>query len=182
MSSRAELRGQHLVRADRRFATGGGKLLALLAPAYKRLLDRVDAGLLEGGIDATLPDGSRCRLGFRSDGPAAIVHINSWRAMLRLATTGSVGWYKAWEKGEWDSPDPVPLFELFMRNGRSLGKTGRAKGLWRMANRAAHAVRANTTVGARRNIAAQPKSPFQPPIPTRRKRPRSAKRSISTRG
>ena len=86
------------------------------------MLDKVDAGLVEGGIEATLPDGSRRRLGFRGDGPVAIVHLNSWRALLRLATSGSVGWYKAWEKGEWDSPDPVPLFELFMRNGRSLGE------------------------------------------------------------
>jgi cyclopropane-fatty-acyl-phospholipid synthase len=154
MSSRADIRGQHLVRADRRFATGGSRVLGVLAPAYKSLLDKVDAGLLQGGIDATLPDGSRCRLGFRSDGPAATVNLNSWRAMLRLATSGSVGWYKAWEKGEWDSPDPVPLFDLFMRNGRSLGSIGRAKGLWRLVNRAAHAVRANTPIRAKRNIEA----------------------------
>jgi cyclopropane-fatty-acyl-phospholipid synthase len=154
MSSRAELRGQHLVRADRRFATGGGRVLGVFAPAFKRMLDKVDVGLIEGGIDTILPDGSRRRLGFRRDGPVAIVNLNSWRALVRLATTGSVGWYKAWENGEWDSPDPVPLFDLFMRNGRSLGETGRAKGLWRIANYAAHTVRANTTVGARRNIAA----------------------------
>ena len=154
MSSRADLRGQHLVRADRRFATGGGRMLGVLAPACKRVLDRVDAGILEGGIDVTLPDGSRRRLGFRSDGPVAIVHLQSWRAMLRLATSGSVGWYKAWEKGEWASPDPVPLFELFMRNGASLGSVGRAKGLWRLVNRTAHAVRANTPLRARRNIQA----------------------------
>ena len=147
-------RGQHLVQADRRFATGDGRLLGLMAPAFKRVLDQVDSGLVQGGIEATLPDGSRRRLGFRSDGPAAIVHLHSWRAMLRLATSGSVGWYKAWEKGEWSSPDPVPLFDLFMRNGRSLGQTGRAKGLWRLANRAAHAVRKNTPLGARRNIQA----------------------------
>ncbi|HMI39822.1 MAG TPA: cyclopropane-fatty-acyl-phospholipid synthase family protein [Sphingomicrobium sp.] len=154
MSSRAEYRGQHLVRADRRFATGGGKLLGAFAPAFKRMLDRVDAGLIEGGIDATLPDGSRRRLGFRTDGPIAIVNLYSWRALVRLATSGSVGWYKAWEKREWDSPEPVPLFDLFMRNGRSLGKTGRAKGLWRIANRAAHSVRANTPIRAKRNIQA----------------------------
>jgi cyclopropane-fatty-acyl-phospholipid synthase len=154
MSSRADLRGQHLVRADRRFATGGGKLLGQLAPAFKHLLDKVDAGLLQGGIDATLPDGTRRRLGFRGDGPVAIVNLNSWRAMLRLATSGSVGWYKAWEKGEWDSPDPVPLFDLFMRNGVSLGSVGRAKGLWRLINRTAHAVRANTPMRAKRNIQA----------------------------
>ncbi len=147
-------RGQHLVRADRRFATGGLALLRPLAPAFRRVLDRVDAGLLEGGIDATLPDGSRRRLGFRTDGPVAVVRLHSWRAMLRLATSGSVGWYKAWEKGEWDSPDPVPLFDLFMRNGRALGAVGRAKGLFRLANRAAHALRKNTPLRARRNIQA----------------------------
>ncbi len=147
-------RGAHLVRADKGFATGGFALLKPLAPAFKRVLDQVDAGLLEGGIDATLPDGSRRRLGFRTDGPVAVVHINSWRSMLRLATSGSVGWYKAWEKGEWDSPDPVPLFDLFMRNGRPLGEVGRAKGLWRLINRAAHAFRANTPIGARENIQA----------------------------
>ena len=46
MSSRAEYRGQHLVRADRRFATGGGRVLGLLAPAFKHMLDRVDSALL----------------------------------------------------------------------------------------------------------------------------------------
>ena len=122
------------MRADRRFATGGLALLKPLAPAFKQVLDKVDAGLVAGGIDATLPDGRRRRLGFRTDGPVAVVRLNSWRAMLRLATSGSVGWYKAWEKGEWESPDPVPLFDLFMRNGRALGDIGRAKGLWRLVN------------------------------------------------
>jgi cyclopropane-fatty-acyl-phospholipid synthase len=147
-------RGQHLVKADRAFSTGGLALLKPLAPAFKRVLDKVDAGLLAGGIDATLPDGSRRRLGFRTEGPVAVVHLNSWRAMLRLATSGSVGWYKAWVKGEWDSPDPVPLFDLFMRNGRALGQVGRAKGLFKWANRAAHAVRRNTPMGARQNVQA----------------------------
>ena len=147
-------RGQHLVKADKGFATGGTALLRPLAPAFRRVLDKVDAGLVEGGIEATLPDGTRRRLGFRVDGPVAIVRLNSWRAMLRLATSGSVGWYKAWEKGEWESPDPVPLFDLFMRNGRALGEVGRAKGLWKLANRAAHAVRRNTPLRARKNIQA----------------------------
>jgi cyclopropane-fatty-acyl-phospholipid synthase len=147
-------RGQHLVKADRRFATGGFALLKPLAPLFKTVLDRIDAGLLAGGIDVTLPDGSRRRLGFRTEGPRAVVRINSWRAMLRLATSGSVGWYKAWMKSEWDSPDPVPLFDLFMRNARPLGEVGRAKGLFRLANRAAHAVRKNTPIGARKNIQA----------------------------
>jgi cyclopropane-fatty-acyl-phospholipid synthase len=146
-------RGRHLTRADARFATGGGPLGALFARSFRRVLDRIDAGLEEGGIDATLPDGSHRILGGRRPGPMPIVHLRSWRALMRLATTGSVGWYKAWARGEWAGPDPVPLFDLFMRNGASLGEAARAKGLFRRINWIAHAVRDNNPLGARKNIA-----------------------------
>jgi cyclopropane-fatty-acyl-phospholipid synthase len=71
-----------------------------------------------------------------------------------LATSGSVGWYRAWEKGEWSSPDPVPLFDLFMRNGVALGEIGRAKGSARWYNQLMHRRRDNDRRMARRNIAA----------------------------
>jgi cyclopropane-fatty-acyl-phospholipid synthase len=82
-----------------------------------------------------------------------VVQLHSWRALVRLISSGSVGWYKAWALGEWSSPDPVPLFDLFMRNGQSLGQVARAKGIWRHVNRLAHAVRRNSPGRARRNIA-----------------------------
>ena len=82
----------------------------------------------------------------------AVVQLHSWRSLVRLATSGSVGWYKAWARGEWTSPDPVPLFDLFMRNAASLGDAARAKGPWRLVNRIAHALRANDRGRARRNI------------------------------
>jgi cyclopropane-fatty-acyl-phospholipid synthase len=145
-------RGRHLVFADRGFATGGGVVARLLGGSLSGVVDRVDAGLREGGIDATLPDGSRRFLGGRSPGPVPIVHLRSWRALVRLMTSGSVGWYKAWELGEWSSPDPVPLFDLFMRNGESLGNTGRAKGIFRLVNRLAHRFRDNDRATARENI------------------------------
>lgn len=146
-------RGEHLVRADRRFATGG-LIGRVAAPGFKRVLDLIDKGLEQGGIDATLPDGSRRRIGFHRPGPVAIVHLHSWMSLVRLATSGSVGWYKAWAAGEWSSPDPVPLFELFMLNGQSLGEVGRAKGLIRQINRLAHRLRDNGLGQARQNIAA----------------------------
>jgi cyclopropane-fatty-acyl-phospholipid synthase len=145
-------RGKHLVAADRRFATGGGILGRLFAGGFSHVLDRVDAGIREGRIEATLPDGGFRILGGRADGPAVTIHLRSWRALIRLFTSGSVGWYKAWAEGEWTSPDPVPLFDLFMRNAATLGDTGRAKGPWRLVNRLAHLLRANDKVRARRNI------------------------------
>lgn len=146
-------RGRHLIAADRGFATGGGTLARLFGGSFNRILDRIDAGLAEGGIDATLPDGSRRLLGMRAPGPVPVVHLHSWRAIVRLVSSGSVGWYKAWANDEWSSPDPVPLFDLFMRNGESLGEIARAKGLWRYVNRAAHLMRRNSKARARDNIA-----------------------------
>ena len=147
-------RGEHLVRADRRFATGGGLFARLTAPAFARVLDRIHVGLTRGGIDATVPDGSRRRIGFHEPGPVAVVRLASWMALVRLATSGSVGWYKAWALGEWSSPDPVPLFELFTANALSLGNSARAKGPFRWINRLAHRFRDNAPGKARDNVAA----------------------------
>ena len=147
-------RGEHLVRADRGFATGGGMLARLAAPALSHVIAELDRRLDCGGIDATVPDGGRHRLGFRSPGPAAVVQIASWMALVRLATSGSVGWYKAWTMGEWTSPDPVAIFELFSANAVSLGDVGRAKGVFRWINLAAHRLRDNAPHKARENIEA----------------------------
>ena len=147
-------RGEHLIKADRRFATGAGLLGRLAAPGFKRVLDLIHDRLERGGIDATLPDGSRQRIGFHRPGPVAVVRLHSWMSLVRLATSGSVGWYKAWAAGEWSSPDPVPLFELFMLNGQALGELGRAKGIRRFVNSIAHRLRDNGLGQARENVAA----------------------------
>ena len=147
-------RGEHLVKADRGFAVGGGMVARLVAPAFERVLDEIDAGLLKGGIETTLPDGGRRDLGFRSPGPRAVVEFKSWMALVRLATSGSVGWYKAWTQSEWSSPDPVPIFELFSLNGVALGESGRAKGLFRWINVLAHRLRDNAPGKAKANVAA----------------------------
>jgi cyclopropane-fatty-acyl-phospholipid synthase len=147
-------RGEHLVRADRRFATGGGMLARLTAPALAKVLDEIDRKLPVGGLETILPDGSQRRLGFRAPGPNAIVRLHSWLSLVRLATSGSVGWYKAWTLGEWSSPEPVAIFELFSANAVTLGDVGRAKGAFRWVNAVAHRLRDNAPGKARKNIAA----------------------------
>jgi cyclopropane-fatty-acyl-phospholipid synthase len=147
-------RGEHLLHADRRFATGGGRLARLIAPAFTKVLDEIDRRLVVGGIEVTLPGGSKRRLGFRKAGPAAMVRIGSWLALVRLATSGSVGWYKAWMLGEWSSLDPVAVFDSFSANAVALGDVGRAKGPFRWVNAVAHRLRDNAPRKARQNIAA----------------------------
>jgi cyclopropane-fatty-acyl-phospholipid synthase len=147
-------RGEHLVRADRRFATGGGRIARWISPAFDRVLEEIDRRFEYGGMDVTLPDGSKRRIGFKSPGATALVHIRSWMALVRLASSGSVGWYKAWTLGEWSSPDPVPIFELFSANAVPLGDIGRAKGPFRWINALAHRLRDNAPRKARENIEA----------------------------
>jgi cyclopropane-fatty-acyl-phospholipid synthase len=147
-------RGEHLLHADRRFATGGGVLARLTAPAVRMVLEEIDRRLALGGIEATLPGGSERRLGFHELGPVAVVRLHSWMSLVRLATSGSVGWYKAWALGEWSSPGPVAIFELFSANALALGNVGRAKGPFRWVNAVAHRLRDNAPRKARENIAA----------------------------
>lgn len=153
MTSQLRPRGRHLTSADRRFATGSGWMAHLLAPGFRSLLDRIDHGIAEGAIDAILPDGTRRVLGGRKPGPVAIIELKTWRPLVQLVTTGSVGWYRSWAEGEWTSPDPVPLFDLAMRNRHPLGEIGRAQGFFRFFNRIWHGLRHNSRANSRRNIA-----------------------------
>ncbi len=121
---------------------------------FHRVVDRIDAGLAVGQIDVFLPDGGFRVLGGRGDGPTCTVVVRRWRAFVRLARAGSVGWYEAWVAGDWTSPDVVTMFELFARNRATLKQTARAKGLSRLTKRVRHALNRNNRTGARRNIVA----------------------------
>jgi cyclopropane-fatty-acyl-phospholipid synthase len=154
MNSQAPVRGAELVVGGSRLGIGPQWLARAFSGGINKILDRIDAGLAHGSIEATLPDGVTRRLGGRGEGTDAQVTIRDWRALLRLATGGSVGWYQAWEAGEWDSADPVALFALFMENGESLGNAGRAHGPWRLAARVLQWFNRNSRIGSRRNIQA----------------------------
>ncbi len=149
---RIEARGEALLRQGKRFGARPGPFARFFAPGFHKLLDRIDRGLVTGAIHASLPDGTRRLLGGRAPGFECEVTVHHWRGLIRLATGGSAGWYQAWAAGDWSSPDPVPLFALFMANGASLGDTARAKGPWRWVARTLHALNRNTRLGAARNI------------------------------
>lgn len=131
-----------------------GPLARLVGRGFHAFLNRLDARLRVGAIDAILPDGSFRLIGGHASGPVAHIELKRWRALLRLVRSGSVGWYQAWENGEWTSPDPVALFELFMLNRNALGDTGRSFGISRLLGRLSHALNRNSRPGARRNIMA----------------------------
>lgn len=133
-------------------AARGRNLLDWFGPVFRRMLDRIDRGIAAGSIQATLPDGQVRVLGGRSEGPLAIIEIRSWRALLRLGTGGSTGWYEAWTAGEWASPDPVQIFAIFSLNRAQLAGPARASGLSLLAKRLNHWRHRNSRAGSKRNI------------------------------
>ena len=154
MNAETPVRGAHLFAGGARGRAGTGWLARLVAGGFGPIVDRIERGLDHGSLLATLPDGSQRMLGGRGEGPRAEIELKHWNALVRLATGGSVGWYQAWEAGEWDSPDPVQIFALFMRNAGTLGGVARAKGPWRWLLRRLHALQRNTPDRAQMNIAA----------------------------
>ena len=147
-------RGEHLLAGGKNLSATGRWITRLFSGSFSRAIDSIDRGLEQGAIIATLPDGSTRKVGGRGEGPVARITLHSWNALVRLATAGSIGWYEAWVAREWESPDPVPIFDLFMRNADTLGDIGRAKGPWRWAGRLLNLARRNSKAQARRNIAA----------------------------
>lgn len=154
MASSPSPRGEHLLKADRGFSTGSSWFTRLSAPGFHKLLDRIDRGLATGKLEAQLPDGKTRILGDHLPGVTAQITLNSWRPLIRLITSGSVGWYRGWAEGEWESSAPEKLFELFVINRKTLGNVARAKGAARMRNLLAHTQRKNNRSNARKNIEA----------------------------
>lgn len=148
MNAPDEARGRHLTGK----AVGFARPPSLFARGFHKIIDRIDRGLDFGSIEGTLPDGTTRLVGGRGPGPHAVIAIRSWNAFLRLARRGSAGFYEAWAAGEWSCPNPVPIFDLFMRNRVALGSVGRASGLSRLAGRIGHLLRRNSKAGSKRNI------------------------------
>lgn len=154
MQAKGIERGQELLQGGQRFVPRPGWFARLISPGFATILKRLDKGFAKGRLKGHLPDGSTRILGGRAPGFDAEVELKDWRALLRLVTGGSIGWYQAYEAGEWDSPDLVQVFAIFADNARELGALGRAKGAFRLAAKVAHAFNRNSREGSQRNISA----------------------------
>lgn len=148
------MRGDPLISGGARFAPNPGFFSRLFAPGFRTMVDRVDQGLVTGSLNAHLPDGTTRLLGGRNPGFDVEIWLKDWRALLRLATGGSAGWFQAYEAGEWEADSHAHLFALFGANARTLGDTARSSGAIRMAAKLAHRFNRNDRAGSVRNISA----------------------------
>ena len=148
------VRGEQLLSGGERFAVQPGLVSRLIAPGFRTIIDRIDRGLEKGSMLAHLPDGTSRMLGGRNPGFEAELTLHDWRALIRLATSGSVGWYQAYEAGEWSAADMVTLFAVMGDNVRTLGNAARSSGPFKWLARLAHWLNRNNRAGSARNISA----------------------------
>ncbi|APG62515.1 SAM-dependent methyltransferase [Sphingorhabdus lutea] len=154
MSDSEANRGGHLVKPSGRILGALGLSGLIARPISRIIANKIDTAIIYGSIDAMMPDGSQRQIRGQHIGPHAIIHLHDWRALVRLVRGGSVGWYEAWEDGQWSSPDPVKIFDIFLRNRATLGQLGRAAGMRKLFGRFFHWLNRNNQTGSKRNIQA----------------------------
>ena len=122
---------------------------ALLKSLMQRMLRKVDCD----EILLQTPGGRRILIGGKRSGEQAQLTINSWKCMMRLLTSGDLGFAEGYPAGEWSTPD----IHAFLRAaGRRSSDTISFEGLKppQPLTRIRHALNRNTRRGSRRNIAA----------------------------
>ncbi|HSB39399.1 MAG TPA: cyclopropane-fatty-acyl-phospholipid synthase family protein [Gaiellaceae bacterium] len=112
------------------------------------VLERALAHLEGGTLEVRLPGGGERRFG---SGPPVSMEIHDARFFRRVATRGKVGLGESYTAGEWDSDDPVALFELLLRNAAAAAR--RHQVVRRLLEARPRLSRRNGLLGARRNIA-----------------------------
>ncbi len=121
---------------------------------YDWLLSRWLDGLPSGQISIVFPSGATRTFDGASEGPRAVLNINSFRLLRRLLTSGDLGFAESYLRGEWDSPDLASLLNFSVANCEFLEANIKLTPIGALLNRLRHRLNANTRAGSRRNIAA----------------------------
>ena len=121
------------------------------APWSARPFFALLARLRHGCLVLRTPGGAQHTFG-GADGPHAELEIRDWSALGRLLRRAEIGLFEALRDGALATPDMTALLRLAIRNQQALAGAFYGHPLVAAVGRIAHALRANTRSGARRNI------------------------------
>ena len=131
------------------------RLEQLLGGVIGKRFDDVLAGISDGQLTMTWPDGSATRHGSHSGTVEHNAHIrlHRFRAVWRMMLGGEVGFAEGYLRGDWSADNLVDLFSLVMRNESAIADATGGNRLARVRNALRHALNRNSERGSRRNIA-----------------------------
>jgi cyclopropane-fatty-acyl-phospholipid synthase len=110
------------------------------------------AALEAGRLVVVTPTGQRHTFEGPHPGPDARLEIRDWAAIGAMVRRAEIGLFEAWRDGLLATPDMTALLTLLAVNRRALEGVYFGHPVARWLLRAAHALRANTRAGSRRNI------------------------------
>ncbi len=119
----------------------------------RRLALQLLAGLREGAMTVELPDGERIEGRGAMAGAHVTVVLHRWRALLRLALQGDLGFARSYRDGDWSTKDLAALLLLVLRNEAQGTDAIEGSKAMRCFDRLRHLMRRNTRRGSRENIA-----------------------------
>jgi len=122
------------------------------APLAARAVFAMLSRLERGRLVLVTPEGIRRHFAGREPGPHAELAVHDYRAFARIARGAEIGLFEAWRDGDVATPDLTQLLRLAAANHEALGRIFRGGPWTRALLRLAHALRANTRAGSRRNI------------------------------
>jgi cyclopropane-fatty-acyl-phospholipid synthase len=120
--------------------------ISLRARWVLKLLQRFSQGTLE----LTLPDGQRARFG--SGGPLAQMTLANWNVVGAAVRRGDIGFAESYIAGDWASPDPASVLQVFLRNRETAEQVIYGSAWGTLLNRLAHLLNRNTRRQAKKNI------------------------------
>ena len=122
-------------------------------PLFKSFVQRMLRKIDCDEILLQTPGGRRILIGGKRTGEQAQVTINSWKCMMRLMTSGDLGFAEGYLAGEWSTPN---IHSFLSAAGRRSNDTISFEGLKppQPLTKFRHALNRNTRRGSRRNIAA----------------------------
>jgi cyclopropane-fatty-acyl-phospholipid synthase len=119
-----------------------------------RWIEPLMASIRHGRLRVRLPNGRVLASSDGETGLQALLTIDRWRTLRRIALRGDIGFAEAYIDGDWTSPDPVALLRLAVRNMEPVFAAARGSRIVRLATRLRHLMRGNSKRGSRRNIMA----------------------------
>lgn len=122
-------------------------------PLWARILCRWADKIAAGHLAIHFPDGSTHYAQGAQSGPTAILIVRSPKLVMKLFSSGNLGFARAYIEGDWDSPDIGAVLQLGIANEKALTDVLHASAPARLSGFLRHKLRANTRAGSRRNIA-----------------------------
>jgi cyclopropane-fatty-acyl-phospholipid synthase len=119
-----------------------------------RLTNSLIPDLRKGRLTLVLPNGDRIERQGADPGPEARIEVRHWRGLLRLARQGDEGLVRGYIAGQIATPDIAPVLDLAVSNENVVESFTQRSAINSQIRRLAHALRANTRAGSRRNIRA----------------------------